>query len=113
MTHRSGFPRLATDGPDANAALPKMPPFDYAPPLYEGPTAADILKKRAEFLSPSMFYFYRKPVGSHLSLSHYSSPFPCSVFFFYENLLPNFKSRLYEFPPLLPPFLFFFPFFFF
>ncbi|XP_008782610.2 alanine--glyoxylate aminotransferase 2 homolog 3, mitochondrial-like isoform X2 [Phoenix dactylifera] len=47
----------------AVAALPKMPPFDYTPPPYEGPTAADILKKRAEFLSPSIFYFYRKPLN--------------------------------------------------
>ncbi|KAH6769338.1 PYRIMIDINE 4 [Perilla frutescens var. frutescens] len=43
--------------------LPKMPPFDYTPPPYSGPTAAEILAKRKEFLSPSMPYFYSKPVN--------------------------------------------------
>ncbi|KAL1563184.1 glycine transaminase [Salvia divinorum] len=43
--------------------LPKMPPFDYTPPPYSGPTAAEILAKRREFLSPSMFHFYGKPVN--------------------------------------------------
>ncbi|XP_072998093.1 alanine--glyoxylate aminotransferase 2 homolog 3, mitochondrial-like isoform X1 [Typha latifolia] len=38
-------------------------PFDHKPLPYEGPTAAEILKKRAEFLSPSMFCFYKKPLN--------------------------------------------------
>ncbi|XP_058214722.1 alanine--glyoxylate aminotransferase 2 homolog 3, mitochondrial-like [Rhododendron vialii] len=38
--------------------IPKMPPFDYSPPPYDGPSAAEILQKRKQFLSPSMFYFY-------------------------------------------------------
>ena len=42
--------------------LPKMPPFDYTPPPYTGPRSEEILRKRSEFLSPSMFYFYKKPV---------------------------------------------------
>ncbi|KAL8517115.1 hypothetical protein ACS0TY_015364 [Phlomoides rotata] len=48
---------------DDVSLFPKLPPFDYTPPLYEGPTAAEILAKRKEFLSPSMFYFYNKPVN--------------------------------------------------
>uniref|UniRef100_A0A1D1Z7R4 alanine--glyoxylate transaminase n=1 Tax=Anthurium amnicola TaxID=1678845 RepID=A0A1D1Z7R4_9ARAE len=47
----------------SNAALPRMPPFDYTPPPYTGPRAAEILRKRSEFLSPSMFYFYKNPVN--------------------------------------------------
>ncbi|KAF6174057.1 hypothetical protein GIB67_020239 [Kingdonia uniflora] len=43
--------------------VPKMPSFDYSPPPYNGPTAAEILKKRREFLSPSMFTFYKKPLN--------------------------------------------------
>lgn len=43
--------------------LPKIPPFDYTPPPYSGPSSAEILAKRKEFLSPSMFYFYSKPVN--------------------------------------------------
>ncbi|XP_072975809.1 alanine--glyoxylate aminotransferase 2 homolog 3, mitochondrial-like [Typha angustifolia] len=46
-----------------NPPLPRMPPFDHKPLPYEGPTAAEILKKRAEFLSPSMFCFYKKPLN--------------------------------------------------
>ncbi|KAJ6792334.1 alanine--glyoxylate aminotransferase 2-like protein 3, mitochondrial-like [Iris pallida] len=47
-----------------NATItPKMPPFDYAPPPYNGLSAADIMKKRLEFLSPSLFCFYKKPLN--------------------------------------------------
>ncbi|KAA3480023.1 alanine--glyoxylate aminotransferase 2-like protein 2, mitochondrial-like [Gossypium australe] len=41
----------------------KMPPFDYSPPPYTGPSADEILSKRKEYLSPSMFYFYTKPLN--------------------------------------------------
>ncbi|KAL4283992.1 hypothetical protein GQ457_16G028490 [Hibiscus cannabinus] len=41
-------------------SVPLLPPFDYSPPPYTGPSAADILSKRKEYLSPSMFYFYNK-----------------------------------------------------
>lgn len=41
----------------------KMPAFDYSPPVYTGPTADQILRKRKEYLSPSMFCFYKKPVS--------------------------------------------------
>lgn len=42
---------------------PKMPPFEYVPPAYDGPRAEEILKKRLEFLSPSLFHFYSKPLN--------------------------------------------------
>ncbi|XAR55763.1 Alanine--glyoxylate transaminase [Bertholletia excelsa] len=41
----------------------KLPPFDYSPPPYTGPSAAEILQKRKQYLSPSMFYFYDKPIN--------------------------------------------------
>ncbi|XP_073311632.1 alanine--glyoxylate aminotransferase 2 homolog 3, mitochondrial-like [Primulina huaijiensis] len=47
---------------DANIT-PKMPPYEYTPPRYTGPAADEILKKRREFLSPSMFHLYKKPVN--------------------------------------------------
>ncbi|PKI35928.1 hypothetical protein CRG98_043682 [Punica granatum] len=40
-----------------------MPPFDYTPPPYTGPSAAEILAKRKEFLSCSMFHFNKKPLN--------------------------------------------------
>lgn len=43
--------------------LPKMPPFDYSPPPYNGPSADEILAKRKTFLSPSLFHLYNKPVS--------------------------------------------------
>ncbi|KAG0452455.1 hypothetical protein HPP92_025119 [Vanilla planifolia] len=46
-----------------NASLPKLPPFDYSPPSYDGPRAAEILRKRSEFLSPSLFHFYKNPLN--------------------------------------------------
>ncbi|KAG6596317.1 Alanine--glyoxylate aminotransferase 2-like 3, mitochondrial, partial [Cucurbita argyrosperma subsp. sororia] len=43
--------------------IPKLPDFDYTPPPYEGPSGEEILAKRKEFLSPSMFFFYKKPLN--------------------------------------------------
>ncbi|KAA8517497.1 hypothetical protein F0562_017873 [Nyssa sinensis] len=43
--------------------IPKMPPFDYSPPPYTGPSADEILQKRKQYLSPSMFYLYKKPLN--------------------------------------------------
>jgi len=48
---------------NSNAVVPKMPPFDYTPPPYDGPRGDEILKKRSKFLSPSLFHFYKKPVS--------------------------------------------------
>ncbi|KAM0001559.1 putative alanine--glyoxylate transaminase [Helianthus debilis subsp. tardiflorus] len=42
---------------------PVLPRFDYSPPRYTGPTAEEIVRKRKEFLSPSMFYLYKKPLN--------------------------------------------------
>ncbi|KAG5550723.1 hypothetical protein RHGRI_015619 [Rhododendron griersonianum] len=56
-----GFSQVAdreTIAHEIESPIPKMPLFDYAPPPYDGPPAAEILQKRKQFLSPSMFYFY-------------------------------------------------------
>ena len=55
--------------------LPKMPPFDYSPPPYNGPSAADILQKRKQYLSPSIFCFYNQPVSLFLLIVITSSFF--------------------------------------
>lgn len=47
---------------DSDEFQARLPPFDYTPPPYTGPSADVILEKRKEFLSPSMFCLYRKPV---------------------------------------------------
>ncbi|KAG5582221.1 hypothetical protein H5410_052848 [Solanum commersonii] len=51
---------LASQKDDDMIINPRMPHFDYSPPPYNGPSADEILRKRKEFLSPSMFYFYEK-----------------------------------------------------
>lgn len=51
---------LASQKEDDLIINPQMPHFDYSPPPYNGPSADEILSKRKEFLSPSMFYFYEK-----------------------------------------------------
>ncbi|CAL9147056.1 unnamed protein product [Musa hybrid cultivar] len=53
---------VAADRIDA-AVLPIMPPFDYTPPPYLGPRAAEIVRKRSEFLSPSISYLYKNPLN--------------------------------------------------
>lgn len=70
------FSQLLSQRADGDVNIPKMPPFDYTPPPYEGPSSAEILQKRREFLSPSMFYFYNNPV------SCLSYPPPFIMFFF-------------------------------
>jgi alanine-glyoxylate transaminase/(R)-3-amino-2-methylpropionate-pyruvate transaminase len=41
---------------------PTLPPFDYQPKPYTGPSAEEVLRLRKEFLSPALFLYYKKPV---------------------------------------------------
>ena len=41
---------------------PELPPFDYQPQPYRGPSSADVLRLRREFLNPGMFLYYKKPL---------------------------------------------------
>ena len=54
-----------------DVTVPKMPPFDYSPPPYNGPTVDEIMAKRKAYLSPSLFHLYKKPVSHspHLIIS--------------------------------------------
>lgn len=70
---RRSFSRLAAAAPapaETAAALPRMPAFDHVPLPYDGPSAADIARKRAEYLSPSLFHFYSKPVRPSIDRMH-------------------------------------------
>ncbi|GAB2223625.1 hypothetical protein Droror1_Dr00017766 [Drosera rotundifolia] len=42
---------------------PTLPPFDYEPRLYNGPLADEVLRKRKQFLGPSIFHYYQKPIN--------------------------------------------------
>src|SRR5258706_8337266 len=41
---------------------PTLPPFDFKPQPYVGPSAEEVLRLRKEFLSPALFLYYKKPV---------------------------------------------------
>ncbi|XP_011019036.1 PREDICTED: alanine--glyoxylate aminotransferase 2 homolog 3, mitochondrial [Populus euphratica] len=60
------FSQLAqkqTPLPENEIPVPKLPPFDYSPPPYTGPSAEEILAKRKEYLSPSLFHLFSKPLN--------------------------------------------------
>lgn len=41
---------------------PVLPPFDYQPKKYAGPSADEVLKLRREYLNPGLFLYYKKPM---------------------------------------------------
>ncbi|HEV7924612.1 MAG TPA: aminotransferase class III-fold pyridoxal phosphate-dependent enzyme [Verrucomicrobiae bacterium] len=41
---------------------PVLPPFDYQPKAYTGPSADEVLKLRRQFLNPGLFLYYKKPM---------------------------------------------------
>lgn len=42
--------------------MPTLPPFDYTPMPYEGPSPEEILALRKEFVNPAIFHYYKKPI---------------------------------------------------
>jgi alanine-glyoxylate transaminase/(R)-3-amino-2-methylpropionate-pyruvate transaminase len=41
---------------------PDLPPFDYQPKPYAGPSADEVLRLRKQFLNPGIFLYYKKPI---------------------------------------------------
>lgn len=41
---------------------PALPPFDYTPVPYTGPSKEEVWAMRQEFMSPGLFHYYQKPV---------------------------------------------------
>jgi alanine-glyoxylate transaminase/(R)-3-amino-2-methylpropionate-pyruvate transaminase len=41
---------------------PELPPFDYTPKPYAGPSAEEVLALRKQFLNPALFLYYQKPM---------------------------------------------------
>ena len=41
---------------------PELPPFDYQPQPYRGPSAEEVLQLRRQFLNPGLFLYYKKPL---------------------------------------------------
>jgi alanine-glyoxylate transaminase / (R)-3-amino-2-methylpropionate-pyruvate transaminase len=42
--------------------VPELPPFDFHPQKYSGPSAEEVLRVRKEFLNPGIFLYYKKPL---------------------------------------------------
>ena len=42
--------------------VPPLPPTSYAPQKYTGPSAAEVLAQRKQFLNPGIFLYYREPI---------------------------------------------------
>jgi hypothetical protein len=87
------------------SAAPKMPHFDYTPPPYDGPRAEEIFRKRAQFLSPSFFHFYDRPVS--LQPPHHQST--NSVSWDREKRLVYFFSTVEQSSSLKTVYLTYFP----
>lgn len=41
---------------------PVLPPFDYQPKQYAGPSADEVLRLRKQFLNPGIFLYYKNPI---------------------------------------------------
>jgi len=41
---------------------PELPPFNYQPQPYAGPSAEEVLRLRREFLNPGIFLYYKRPL---------------------------------------------------
>jgi alanine-glyoxylate transaminase / (R)-3-amino-2-methylpropionate-pyruvate transaminase len=41
---------------------PELPPFDYQPQPYRGPSVEEVLRLRRDFLNPGIFLYYKRPL---------------------------------------------------
>jgi alanine-glyoxylate transaminase / (R)-3-amino-2-methylpropionate-pyruvate transaminase len=41
---------------------PQLPPFEYTPRAYAGPSADEVMRLRKEFVNPAIFTLYKKPI---------------------------------------------------
>ena len=41
---------------------PELPPFDYRPQSYRGPSTEEVLRLRRHFLNPGIFFYYKRPL---------------------------------------------------
>lgn len=66
LLQRHGFAHVVAQRTNSvhqtETKVPKIPPFSYSPPPYDGPSTGEIIAKRREFLSPALFHFYNTPV---------------------------------------------------
>ncbi|KAJ0041341.1 hypothetical protein Pint_26760 [Pistacia integerrima] len=56
----SSVSAVPSDDDSSSSLPPQLPPFDYQPKPYLGPSAEQVLEKRKRFLGPSLFYYLSK-----------------------------------------------------
>src|ERR1035438_1708964 len=39
-----------------------LPPFDHKPAPYSGPSAAEVMRLRKQYLNPGLFLYYKQPI---------------------------------------------------
>ncbi len=42
--------------------MAQLPPYDYTPLPYDGPSPAEVLELRKEFVNPAIFHYYKTPI---------------------------------------------------
>ncbi|GMH37711.1 hypothetical protein BSKO_05584 [Bryopsis sp. KO-2023] len=57
-----GLSSLPSEKKSDATSFPAMPPFDYLPPPYTGPSAKDTLEMRRAHFSSGIFHFYKEPI---------------------------------------------------
>src|SRR5580704_7104919 len=45
-----------------NMKTPTLPPTNHSPQKYTGPSAADVLAQRKQFMNPAIFLYYKTPL---------------------------------------------------
>ncbi|VFR00448.1 unnamed protein product [Cuscuta campestris] len=63
LTTSRSFSTVDASLRDNVPVLPRMPFFDYSPPPYAGPSAAEILQKRRRYLNPAISHFFKNPLN--------------------------------------------------
>ncbi|KAK9272700.1 hypothetical protein L1049_003077 [Liquidambar formosana] len=63
LWRRSSSSSSSSVSPSVCASPPELPPFNYEPKPYKGPSADEVLQKRKKYLGPSLFYYYQKPLN--------------------------------------------------
>src|SRR5579871_3768029 len=61
MRHSSANDHPASDEEDP-MSVPTLPPSSHQPRPYTGPSASEVLRLREEYVSPSIFTYYREPL---------------------------------------------------
>lgn len=87
------LPRVGVRSRCSLSTNPQLPPFDYQPKKYSGPSAEEILKTRDKFLNPGIFKYYKKPL---MLVCFVMTIFSLFAHFIKFRFSKHFDSRVFE-----------------